>query len=180
MADALARGALAARSSPTDAFAAMAALGRAVRGRSAARVVAVTGSTGKTSTKDILAALCRPHARTVAAEASHNNEIGLPLTLTRIDPETEVVVVEMAMRGLGQVAELAAIARPDVGVITGIGPVHLELVGTDRVGCAGQGRAADRAAAPAAPPSSRRARRCSAPHLRDDLETITFGERRRR
>ena len=93
-------------------------------------VVAITGSTGKTSTKDILAAMCRPHARTVAAEAGHNNEIGLPLTLTRIEPDTEVVVCEMGMRGLGQIAELCALARPDVGVITSIGPVHLELLGT--------------------------------------------------
>ncbi len=174
VADALARGASGALV-PEDAFAAMAALGRAVRGRSAARVVAVTGSTGKTSTKDILAALCRPHARTVAAEASHNNEIGLPLTLTRLDSETEVVVVEIAMRGLGQVAELAAIARPDVGVITGIGPVHLELVGT--VEWVAQAKAelltALRAGAPAVIPAGET---LLAPYLRDDLETITFGE----
>ena len=94
------------------------------------RVVGITGSTGKTSTKDILAALCRPHARTVAAEEGHNNEIGLPLTLLRIDEDTEVVVCEMGMRGVGQIAELCAVARPDVGVITSIGPAHLELLGT--------------------------------------------------
>src|SRR5207253_6648752 len=111
-------------------FGALAALGSAVRGRSRARVVGITGSTGKTSTKDILAALCRPQAHTVAAEGGHNNEIGLPLTLTRIEPETEVVVCEMGMRGLGQIAELCAIARPEVGIVTSIGPVHLELLGT--------------------------------------------------
>jgi UDP-N-acetylmuramoyl-tripeptide--D-alanyl-D-alanine ligase len=126
---AFARGA-AATLVPVDAFAELAALGGAVRARSSARVVGITGSTGKTSTKDILAALSRPHARTVAAEEGHNNEIGLPLTLTRIEPDTEVVVCEMGMRGLGQIAELCAIARPDVGVITSIGPVHLELLGT--------------------------------------------------
>jgi UDP-N-acetylmuramoyl-tripeptide--D-alanyl-D-alanine ligase len=129
VAEALGRGAVAALV-PDDAFAALAALGRAVRERSAARVVGITGSTGKTSTKDILAALCRPHARTVAAEGGHNNEIGLPLTLTRIEPDTEVVVAEMGMRGLGQIAALCAVARPDVAVVTGIGPVHLELLGT--------------------------------------------------
>jgi UDP-N-acetylmuramoyl-tripeptide--D-alanyl-D-alanine ligase len=126
---AFARGA-AATLVPDDAFGALAALGRAVRDRATAKIVAITGSTGKTSTKDILAAMCRPHARTVAAEAGHNNEIGLPLTLTRIEPDTEVVVCEMGMRGLGQIAELCALARPDVGVITSIGPVHLELLGT--------------------------------------------------
>jgi UDP-N-acetylmuramoyl-tripeptide--D-alanyl-D-alanine ligase len=115
---------------PDDAFAGLAALGAAVRARSAAKVVGITGSTGKTSTKDILAALCRPHARTVAAEGGQNNEIGLPLTLAKIEPDTEVVVCEMGMRGLGHIAELAAAARPDVGVITSIGPVHLELLET--------------------------------------------------
>jgi UDP-N-acetylmuramoyl-tripeptide--D-alanyl-D-alanine ligase len=119
---------------PRDEFAAMAALGRAARQRSDARVVAITGSSGKTSTKDILAALCRPVARTVAAEEGHNNEIGLPLTLTRLEPDTEVLITEMGMRGLGQIAALCEIARPDLGVITNIGPVHLELLGTiDRV-----------------------------------------------
>jgi UDP-N-acetylmuramoyl-tripeptide--D-alanyl-D-alanine ligase len=119
---------------PRDAFAALAALGRAVRERSSARVVAVTGSTAKTSTKDILGALCRPHAPTVLAEGSQNNEIGLPLTLCRLEEDTEIAIVEMGMRGLGQIAELCAVARPDVGVITSVGPVHLELLGTvDRV-----------------------------------------------
>jgi UDP-N-acetylmuramoyl-tripeptide--D-alanyl-D-alanine ligase len=126
--DARARGA-AATLVPTDAFAAMASLGRAVRARSDARVVAITGSTGKTSTKDILYALCAPVASTVAAEASFNNELGVPLTLCRLEPETEVCVLELAMRGFGQIAELAETAKPHVGVVTSVGPVHLELVG---------------------------------------------------
>ncbi len=131
--DARARGA-AATLVPDDEFAAMAALGRALRDRSDARVVAITGSSGKTSTKDILAALLRPVTRMVAAEEGHNNEIGLPLTLTRLEPDTDVLVTEMGMRGLGQIAELCAIARPDIGVITNISPVHLELLVTvDRV-----------------------------------------------
>jgi UDP-N-acetylmuramoyl-tripeptide--D-alanyl-D-alanine ligase len=115
---------------PDDAHAALAALGRAVRERSTARVVGVTGSTGKTSTKDILAALCRPHAPTIAAESGFNNEVGLPLTLCRIEPETEILIAEMGMRGLGQVRALCDVARPEIGVITGIGPVHLELLGS--------------------------------------------------
>jgi UDP-N-acetylmuramoyl-tripeptide--D-alanyl-D-alanine ligase len=127
--DALARGA-AATLVPADAFAALAALARVVRSRSRAQIVGITGSTGKTSTKDILAALCRPHRRTVAAEASYNNELGVPLTLCRLDPDTEVCVLELAMRGLGQIAELAEITRPQIGAVTSVGPVHLELVGT--------------------------------------------------
>jgi UDP-N-acetylmuramoyl-tripeptide--D-alanyl-D-alanine ligase len=127
--DARARGA-AATLVPEDPFAALATLGRTVRDRSDARVVAITGSVGKTSTKDILAALLRPRLRTVAAPEGFNTEIGLPLTLCRIEPGTEVVVTEMGMRGLGQIRDLARIARPHVGVITSIAPVHLEALGS--------------------------------------------------
>jgi UDP-N-acetylmuramoyl-tripeptide--D-alanyl-D-alanine ligase len=127
--DALGAGAAAALI-PEDAFGALGALGRTVRERSSAKVVAVTGSTAKTSTKDILGALCAPHARTVVAEGSQNNEIGLPLTLCRLDEQTEIAIVEMGMRGLGQIAELCEIAQPDVGIVTSVGPVHLELLGT--------------------------------------------------
>jgi UDP-N-acetylmuramoyl-tripeptide--D-alanyl-D-alanine ligase len=127
--DALERGA-AATLVPEQPFEAFAALGSLVRERSAAGVVGITGSTGKTSTKDILAALCAPVARTVAAEASYNNEIGVPLTLCRLEPDTEVCVLELAMRGFGQIADLCRIARPHIGVVTNVGPVHLELVGS--------------------------------------------------
>jgi UDP-N-acetylmuramoyl-tripeptide--D-alanyl-D-alanine ligase len=127
--DARARGA-AATLVPHDAHAALSAIGSAVRARSDARVVAITGSVGKTSTKDILAALLRTRLRTVAAPDGFNNEIGLPLTLCRIEPDTEVVVAEMAMRGSGQIRDLARTAKPDLGVITSIAPVHLELLGS--------------------------------------------------
>ncbi len=126
---ALARGAAAALV-PNDAHAALATIAGAVRDRSQARVVGITGATGKTTTKDILAALCAPHARTIASEANYNNELGVPLTLCRIEPETEICIVEMGMRGLGQIAWLASFAKPDIGVITNIAPVHLELVET--------------------------------------------------
>ncbi len=125
--DALARGATVTLV-PRDAFAALAQIGRAVRERSSARIVGITGSMGKTSTKDILAALSAPSARTIAAEASFNNEIGVPLTLCRLEADTEVCVLELAMRGFGQIAELAEIAQPQIGVVTNVGPVHLELV----------------------------------------------------
>jgi UDP-N-acetylmuramoyl-tripeptide--D-alanyl-D-alanine ligase len=126
--DALARGAAALV--PDDQHRALAELARLVRDRSQARVVAVVGSVGKTTTKDALGALCAAVTPTVYAEASLNNEIGLPLTVLRLEPETRVLVLEMGMRGLGQVAELCAVARPDVAVVTAIGPEHLELVGT--------------------------------------------------
>jgi UDP-N-acetylmuramoyl-tripeptide--D-alanyl-D-alanine ligase len=125
--DALRRGA-AATLEPLDAFAALALVARAVRERSSARIVGITGSMGKTSTKDILGALSAPSARTIAAEASFNNEIGVPLTLCRLEEATEVCILELAMRGFGQIAALAEIARPQIGVVTNVGPAHLELV----------------------------------------------------
>ena len=126
--DALERGA--ATLVPRDQHAALAALASLVRSKSDARVVAVVGSAGKTTTKDLLGALCAPHVPTIWAERSLNNEIGLPLTVCRLEPETRVLVTEMGMRGLGQVAALCAIARPDVVVVPHIGPEHLELLGT--------------------------------------------------
>ena len=172
--EALAAGAAAALI-PEDAFAALAAVARAVRERSDARVVAVTGSVAKTSTKDMLGALVAPHARAVVAEGSQNNEVGLPLTLGRLEPDTEVAVVEMGMRGLGQIAELCATAQPDVGVITKIGPVHLELLETvERVAEAKAELVhalppGGTAVVPAGDP-------LLAPHLtRDDVELVTFG-----
>jgi len=127
--DARANGA-AATLVPADDFVALAAIGSALRDRIDVPVVAITGSVGKTSTKDILAALLRQQANVVAAEDGYNNELGLPLTLCRVDVDTDVVVTEMAMRGLGQIRALAEIARPQVGVITSIAPVHLELLGS--------------------------------------------------
>jgi UDP-N-acetylmuramoyl-tripeptide--D-alanyl-D-alanine ligase len=138
--DALAAGAAAAlvprghegrgRIAVDDPLDALAVVAREVRLRSTAGVVGITGSTGKTSTKDILAALLAPHTAVVSSRQNENNELGVPLTLSRIEPVTGVAVVEMAMRGLGQIAHLAAIARPRIGIVTGVGPVHLELLGT--------------------------------------------------
>ena len=158
---------------PSDEFAAMAVIGELLRGRSQARFVGVTGSTGKTSTKDILAALCAPVARTVATEGSYNAELGVPLTLGRLEPDTELCVVEMGMRGPGQIAELCEIARPDVGVITAVGPVHLELVGS--VDGVARSKAELVAALPedgiAVVPVSADLE----PHLRDDIEIRRVG-----
>ena len=127
--DALARGAAAALV-PDDTFAALGGP-RPCRARQVRRYGrGITGSTGKTSTKDILAAICSSRRKTVAAEASYNNELGVPLTLCRLEPDTEVCIVELAMRGKGEIAALAEIARPSVAVITNIGPAHLERVGS--------------------------------------------------
>jgi UDP-N-acetylmuramoyl-tripeptide--D-alanyl-D-alanine ligase len=108
--------------------ASLGALARAWRRDLAAHVIAVTGSVGKTSTKDLTAALIAPHRTVAASRANFNTEIGLPLEVLAAPPGTEVLVLELAMRGFGQIAELTAICEPDVGVITNIGPVHLEQV----------------------------------------------------
>jgi UDP-N-acetylmuramoyl-tripeptide--D-alanyl-D-alanine ligase len=168
--DALARGA-AATLVPDDAFAAMAALGRAVRGRSSARVVAITGSYGKTTTKDILASIAIPQRPTVAAERSFNNEIGVPLTLCRLGPETEICIVELAMRGFGQIAELAELTRPDIGVVVTIGPVHLEKVGSIEGVVRAKSELLD-----ALPPGGTAIVPGDFPVARDDLEVVRVGE----
>jgi UDP-N-acetylmuramoyl-tripeptide--D-alanyl-D-alanine ligase len=111
-----------------DPLAAMQALATAWRRALGARVLGVTGSVGKTSVKDIARALLPGHVH--ANRENLNTEIGLPLTILEAPAETETLVLEMAMRGRGQIAELAAIAEPDVAVITNVGPVHVELLGT--------------------------------------------------
>jgi UDP-N-acetylmuramoyl-tripeptide--D-alanyl-D-alanine ligase len=114
----------------TDPLAALGVLGTAVRDRSAATVVAITGSNGKTTTKDLLAAALATRLETVASQASFNNEVGLPLTLTRIEPGTQAVVVEMGARGPRHIADLARLARPAVGVVLNVGESHLGMFGS--------------------------------------------------
>jgi UDP-N-acetylmuramoyl-tripeptide--D-alanyl-D-alanine ligase len=94
------------------------------------RVVGITGSVGKTTTKELAAAVLARRYVTLKSEASYNNEIGLPLTLMRLTDEHERVVLEMGMYDVGEIADLARIAKPHVGVLTIIGPVHLERAGT--------------------------------------------------
>ena len=90
------------------------------------KVVAVTGSNGKTSTKDLIAACLA----VVKTEANFNNEIGLPKTLLNIKNDTEIAVVEMGMRGLGQISALCKLASPDAAVVTNVGETHMELLGS--------------------------------------------------
>ena len=94
------------------------------------KVFAITGSNGKTSTKDLLAACLSCKYNVVKTQGNFNNEIGLPKTLLSIQPDTDIAVVEMGMRGLGQIAELCRIAEPDSGLITNVGETHMELLGS--------------------------------------------------
>lgn len=109
------------------------------RRRLHAVVVGITGSTGKTTTKDFLTAVLSTTMRVVATEGNRNNELGLPLTVMRAGADTDVLVAEMGMRGLGQIARLAEIARPDLGLVTNVGTSHIELLGTQDAVAAAKG-----------------------------------------
>ncbi len=93
-------------------------------------VIAVTGSTGKTSTKDFLSAVLAPLGNVVVTKGNHNNELGMPLTICQLEEQTNAMVVEMGMRGLGQIDFLCRIAEPRYGLITNIGKTHCELLGS--------------------------------------------------
>jgi UDP-N-acetylmuramoyl-tripeptide--D-alanyl-D-alanine ligase len=158
-----------------DPLAALHSLAREWRRELDAGVVAITGSTGKTSTKDILGALLAPTLATVASPLNLNTEIGLPLAILGAPPGTQALVLELAMRGPGQIAQLAAICEPDVGVILNVGPAHLELLGTLEAIAAAKAellaglRSGATAVIPVAEP-------LLDAHLRDDLEIVRFGE----
>jgi len=153
---------------------ALGALARAWRRELGVPVIAVTGSVGKTSSKDLIAALLAPHRAVAASRANFNTEVGLPLELLSAPPGTEVVVLELAMRGFGQIAELTAISEPDVGVITNVGPVHLEQMGSlDGVARAkAELLLGMRDGATAVVPAGEER---LAPYLRAALEVVTFG-----
>lgn len=114
-----------------DPLAVLQAAGRAALTRSGARVIGVTGATGKTTTKDILVAMLQASGvKVYGTPGNRNTEIGVPMSLMEMPDDTQIAVVEMGMRGTGQIAQLATLAPPTVGCITSIGPVHLELLGT--------------------------------------------------
>jgi UDP-N-acetylmuramoyl-tripeptide--D-alanyl-D-alanine ligase len=158
-----------------DPLGALHRLARGWRRELGAQVIGVTGSTGKTSTKDLLHAVLGPHSRTIASRGNFNTEIGLPLEILGAPAGTEVLVLEMAMRGAGQIAELAAVAEPDVGVIVSVGPVHLELLGTIEAIAAAKAELIA-GLAPGATAIVPAGETLLAPHLRDDLTIVTFGE----
>lgn len=109
------------------------ALGRlavAWRSRLSATVVGLTGSTGKTTTKALMRDVLAAAGTVVATKANQNNELGVPRTLFNADKDTDFIVVEMGMRGRGQIAELCDIALPDWGLVTNVGESHMELLGT--------------------------------------------------
>ena len=113
-----------------DPLAALGGLAAGWRRRFEPLVVGVTGSIAKTSTKEAVAAVLSARFRTLRNEGNLNNEIGLPLTVLRLGPEHEAAVLEMGMYTGGEIAELARIARPRIGVVTAVQPVHLSRIGS--------------------------------------------------
>jgi UDP-N-acetylmuramoyl-tripeptide--D-alanyl-D-alanine ligase len=113
-----------------DTFAALKQLARAVREAWGGKIAGVTGSVGKTTTKEILAALLGARFRVLKSEGNLNNEYGLPLTLFRLEETHQAAVLEMGMSRRGELSRLAEIARPDIGVVTRVSPAHLEFFGS--------------------------------------------------
>jgi UDP-N-acetylmuramoyl-tripeptide--D-alanyl-D-alanine ligase len=157
-----------------DPLAALQRLATAWRRALSCPVVGITGSVGKTSTKDILAAMLGQRLRTVANRENLNTEIGLPMTVLEAPAGTQALVLEMGMRGPGQIAELTAIAEPDVGLITAVAPVHLELMGSiDAIAAAKAELVAGlRPGGTAIVPAGEALLDA---HRRDDVTTVTFG-----
>ena len=123
----------------SDTLLALGKLARAYRQLFDIQLVAITGSVGKTSTKEMLAAVLRTKFRTLASEKNYNNEIGVPLTLFQLTKAHEAAVIEMGMRGAGQIAYLAEMASPAVGIITNVGFAHIELLGSREAIAAAKG-----------------------------------------
>jgi UDP-N-acetylmuramoyl-tripeptide--D-alanyl-D-alanine ligase len=113
-----------------DTLKAYQAIGRWWRRQFDIPVIAITGSVGKTTTKEIVAAVLGRYGNVHKTQSNYNNEIGVPKTLLGLGPEHDFAVVEMGMRGLGQIAELARIAEPTIGLVTTVGTAHIELLGS--------------------------------------------------
>jgi UDP-N-acetylmuramoyl-tripeptide--D-alanyl-D-alanine ligase len=161
-----------------EPLATLAEIGRLVRARAQTRVIGVAGSAGKTTLKDILHALLVPHLSTVASRASHNNELGVPLTLALLEPETAACVCELGTGAPGELAALCATAQPDLGVLTAIGPEHLEFFGSvEQV--AAEEAALLAALPPAAPVVLPSAEPLLERYRRSDLDEWRFGLDRR-
>ena len=113
-----------------DTLVALQRLAAGRRDHHRAKVIGITGSVGKTTTKEIVASVLGVKYRTLKNEANYNNEIGLPLTLLKLTIRHQRAVLEMGMYALGEIRTLCEIARPEVGVVTNVGPVHLERLGS--------------------------------------------------
>jgi UDP-N-acetylmuramoyl-tripeptide--D-alanyl-D-alanine ligase len=158
-----------------DTAAALLALGGQARSRLPDRVVGITGSVGKTSTKDLLRAVLARRYVTAASAASFNNELGVPLTLANAPDGTEATVVEMGARGVGHIARLCAVAGPTVGVVTAVAEGHLELFGSVEAVARAKGELVESLPAHGAAVLNADDPRVSAMAARTAARVVTFG-----
>jgi UDP-N-acetylmuramoyl-tripeptide--D-alanyl-D-alanine ligase len=159
-----------------DTMSALTTIGGLARTRLPARVVGVTGSVGKTSVKDLLAAALATTYVTVASTRSFNNEIGVPLTLANAPEGTEAAAIEMGARGVGHIAQLCAIARPTVGIVTAVSHVHTELFGTIDDVARGKGELVESLPADGTAVLNADDERVAAMRTRTKATVLTYGE----
>ncbi len=167
-------GAVLAADDPLQALQSLATAWRRELGAAGATVIGITGSTGKTTTKELVAAMGRTVVPTHATVANFNTEIGLPLTVLAAPAGTRLLVLEMAMRAAGQIGELARIAEPEIGIVVNVGPAHLEHLGSIEAIAAEKGSLLDflpqhgTAIRPVDEP-------LLAPHGQHGVRSVTFG-----
>lgn len=113
-----------------DAEFALQQMARKYRAELACKVIGITGSNGKTSTKDLVASVLSPYLKVKKTEGNFNNELGLPLTILSLEKDTEVAVLEMGMSGFGEISFLSTLAHPDYAIITNIGEAHMQDLGS--------------------------------------------------
>ena len=159
-----------------DTSLALADIGRLARRRLGDRVVAITGSVGKTSVKDLTAAMLAIRWPTAAAEKSFNNELGVPLTLVNAPEGTEATVVEMGARGRGQIELLCSIASPTIGVVTMVAAAHTALFGTLDDVAAAKGELIDALPAHGTAVLNADDRRVAAMAQRTNAKVVTYGD----
>ena len=147
-----------------------------VRAEGDLTVVALTGSQGKTSTKDLLAAVLGSAAATVATRGSFNNELGMPLTALRVEPDTRFLVLEMGARGRGHIAELCALVRPDVSVVLNVGQAHLGEFGSREAIAEAKGELVEALAGDGTAVLNAGDERVAAMAARTSARVLTFGD----
>src|SRR5699024_8090717 len=113
-----------------DSEVALQEMARAYRDELSCKVIGITGSNGKTSTKDLVASVLSPYFNVKKTEGNFNNELGMPLTLLSLERDTDIAVLEMGMSGFGEISFLSKLAKPDFAVITNIGEAHMQDLGS--------------------------------------------------
>lgn len=159
-----------------DTMLALGRLAAEARRRLTCPVIAITGSSGKTSTKDLLAQVLETDGATIAPTGSMNNELGCPLTILRADAHTQYLVLEMGMRGLGHIAYLCEIAQPTVGVMLNIGTAHIGVVGSQDAIARAKGEIIEGLAAEGTAVLNGDDHRVMAQAGRTHAHVVTFGE----